>query len=554
MNRISSWIAKHPTPSLAVFMFAVFSLGTVGVEITRINIRFALMTAEMAEHPFGLFPTLNGEPYADYPSLYNLLSYLTSGGGRFVNRFTLALPTMILGGYVVWMTAKTAELLKRGAGFCAALFSLFSFEYLNIFMAFSIDLPVAAAAITIVWSLLKFDFGCKALPLYAAMLFFAFAVRGPLGIILCGGVTASVILGARRWKALWLFGATGALALAACFGVSYWAILRQGGAALWHTVMDWQVGSRMGGGSFFDCFYYFTNAIGSFMPVTGFAVATLVMKRKELLKPELAIPILWALIPMLMLSIPSGKHLRYMTPLLPAFAIVAAIGYLEADETPVGKVIDFTVALADKLWLPAGLAFIATAAVMSFVLPAERLSLYIHLAVALALLFAMYFALRRREGKPWPLARPALAMTLMIGIVFTSADAMWENSSHFVARTEKRLVEQHGRLYLYDLSPDHDALKVMYHLSPETRKNAVMIYEFDENASEHLKKMFPVVTAKAAFAEIRPEDIVVLHRKKLKSLREKAESAGFEVVELDRKGRLGHRKSVAVKLEPKTSE
>lgn len=550
MTRIKEWIAGHPIASLTIFMFAVFTLGSVGVEIVRINIRFAMMTQEMAEHPLGLFPTLNGEPYADYPSLYNLLSYLAAGGGRWVNRFTLALPTILLSCYVVAMTAKTSELIKPGTGVCAALFSLFSFEYINIFMAFSIDLPVAAAAITIVWSLLEFDFGAKALPIYAGMLFLAFAVRGPLGLILCGAVTAGVILGARRWKSLLICGAIGATVTAVCLGVAYWAILRQGGDDLWHTVTDWQVGSRIGKEEAFSAyFYYFTNAIGSFMPVTGFAIAALIIKRKELSKPEFVMPMLWILLPMVMLSIPSGKHLRYMTPLLPAFAILAANWYVNADDSWISRFVDFAIKLADKLILPVGAALVVLAVAIGWKLPVNKVSLYLHLAVEMALLAAMYFTLRRYTGKPWPLARCALAMALIAGIAFTSGDAMWESSSSFVAKTEKLLRERQGRLYLYKLSPDHDTLKVMYHVSPETRKNAVTIYQFNPKTSPHLKKMFPVVTAKEALAKIRPEkDVVVLHSKRLKDLRLDAECADLKVEVLDGNGRLGHKESVAVKL------
>ena len=101
LARGKALIVKHPTAALAVFVMVMLSIGTLGMEITRINIRFAMMTQEMAEHPLGLFPTLNGEPYADYPSLYNLLSYLTSGGGRHVTRFTLALPSILFSCYVV---------------------------------------------------------------------------------------------------------------------------------------------------------------------------------------------------------------------------------------------------------------------------------------------------------------------------------------------------------------------------------------------------------------------------------------------------------------------
>lgn len=549
MTRIEEWIAKHPVASLTLFMFAVFTIGSIGVDVIRINIRFALMTQEMAEHPLGLFPTLNGEPYADYPAFYNLLSYLVAIGGRWVNRLTLVLPTILFSCYVVAMTAKTSELVKPGTGICAALFSLFSFEYVNIFMAFSIDLPVAAAALTIVWSLLKFDFGGKAAAIYAAMLVFAFAVRGPLGLLLCGAVTAGVILGARRWMALLIYGALGAAATAACLGAAYWGIMHQGGKELLETVADWQVSSRMGKeDSFSAYFYYFTNAIGSFMPVTGFAIAALIIKRKELSKPEFTMPILWILLPMVMLSIPSGKHLRYMTPVLPAFAILAANWYVNADDSWISKFVDFAIKLADKLILPVGAALVVMAVAIGWKLPISKVSLYLHLAVEMALLVAMYFTLRRFTGKPWPLVRCALAMTLIAGIAFTSGDAMWENSSSFVTKTEKLLRKRHGRLYLYKLSPDHDALKVMYHISPETRQNAVTIYQFLGKVSPHLKKMFPVVDPEEALKMIRPEDVIVLHAKKLKDLRAEAENAGFELVILDRNGRLGHKKSVAAAL------
>lgn len=556
MTRISSWIGKHPTASLVIFMFAAFALGNAGQEITRINIRFALMTSEMAYHPLGVFPTLNGQPYADYPSLYNLLSFLTSCGGRWIDRFTLALPTMLLGCYVVAMTAKTTDLLKPGAGFCAALFSLLSFEYLNIFMAFSIDLPVAAAALTIVWSLLKFDFGSKVLPIYLTMLILAFTVRGPLGIILCGAVAAGVIIGGRRWKALLIYGVAGAAVAAGCLMLSYWAIVRQGGVDLWRTAIEWQVDSRIGnrGKSPFAYLYYFTGPLCSFLPVTIFTVATLAMKRRELGRRELTIPLLWALIPMLLLSIPGGKHLRYMTPLLPAFAILAAIGFVEADDSPAGRFIDLMTSIMDALILPAGLALIATATVLSFYLPADKVSLYAHLAAALTLLFVLYFLLRRRPGREWKLIRSALAMTLLVGVVFTSGDAMWENSSLFVGKTERLLREQRGRLYLYDLSPDHDALKVMYNVSPETRRNAVTIHRFRDEAPENLKKMFPVIPPEEALKTIRPCDVIVLHRKKLAALRAEAAKFGLKTIEIDQKGRLGHKPAVAVRLEPEPSE
>lgn len=549
MNRIYSWMSKHPTATLVGLMFVVFSIGMIGVDIVRINIRFALMTAEMANGKPGLFPTMNGHPYADYPSLYNFLSYLTSGGARWLNLWTLSLPSILLSCCIVAMTAKVGDLIRPGCGFCAALFSLFSYEYLNIFKGFSIDLPVAAAVLAIVWSLLRFDFSCRALLVYVPMLFISFAVRGSLGIVICGAATAGVILGARRWKALLLYGAVGAATAAGCLGIACWAIHRQGGNELWRWVLEWQISSRMNEEKkLLDYVYYFTDAQGSFMPVTGFAVAALIMKRRELTKPYLAIPVMWALVPMVMLSIPTCMHLRYMTAMLPAFAIVAAIGYRETDASPVGKLIDWAFEIIDKLILPAGAALIVTAAVMSFFLPVNREQLFAHLAAAAAMTALVCLMTNKCRNKPWQLIRAALAMMIMVGIVVTAADAMWENSAIFVRRVAKI---SHGRIFLYMLDPDHDALKVVYHLDPEERAKVTMLYRAAPKGkqSELLTRMYPYFAPEEKLASLTPEDVLIAHEKRLRALYTDAAKADRKVVILAR-GRLGHRKSVVVKLLP----
>ena len=545
MKRIIDWAQKHRIAALIGFLFTVLSLGTAGTETTRINIRFALMTEEMSGHALGLFPTINGHPYPDYPSLYNFLSYLTSCMGCWLNHWTLTLPTILLGCYVVAMTAAVGERLRRGIGFHAALFSLLSYEYINIFTAFSIDVPVAAAAVTIVWFLLKHDFGWRALPPYAARLALAFIVRGPLGIIMCGAVTASVLLGNRRWKMLPIYGVVGAAVAAALLALAYQAILRQGGEELWHEVRRWQVDSRLASGRPF--YHYLLSTVISFLPLTGFVIAALALKRRELLKPENAMTILWALVPIALLSIPSCRHLRYLTPVLPAFALLAALGYADADGSVPGRILDGGVKVADKLALPAGILFIATAAVVSCFMPTRLEMLLPHLVIALLLLAAIGRRLRRFTGRTWTLVRPALSFAVLIGIVMTAADAMWECSSIFVRRVEEK---RRGRLFLYLMSPDHDALKVMYNLPPERRREVISLYPVSrKRPPKLLDRMYPCRRPAEALPEIRPEDVVVLNYGRLKNLIKDAAAAGMTVVKID-EGRLGHRKSLAVKLLP----
>ncbi len=109
LRRGKDFAVKHPTAALAAFVLVMLSIGTLGTEITRINIRFAMMTQEMAYRPIGCFPTINGYPYADYPVLYNLLSYWTTFGARIVNNFTMSLPTILFAVYTIVMTAKVGS-------------------------------------------------------------------------------------------------------------------------------------------------------------------------------------------------------------------------------------------------------------------------------------------------------------------------------------------------------------------------------------------------------------------------------------------------------------
>ena len=70
----------------------------------------------------------------------------------------------------------------------------------------------------------------------------------------------------------------------------------------------------------------------------------------EKLAQENAMTILWALVPIALLSIPGCRHLRYLTPVLPAFALLAALGYADADGSVPGRIPGFyTFQLPDLL-------------------------------------------------------------------------------------------------------------------------------------------------------------------------------------------------------------
>jgi len=102
-----------------VFSFLIFSVGTLFIEPSGINIRFAIMAREISECGLGVFPTVNHAPYPDYFSFWTLLSWIASFGGRNALihcAWFVMLPTMICGAGTVSLAFRIAERFKTGSG------------------------------------------------------------------------------------------------------------------------------------------------------------------------------------------------------------------------------------------------------------------------------------------------------------------------------------------------------------------------------------------------------------------------------------------------------
>ena len=115
------------------FCALVLSIGCIGLEITQMNVRFALMIEDMTAHGPHLFATLNGVPYCDYFSPWLCCAWLTSLGGSAVNLFTLALPSILLGSYTVMMVWIIGEKIREGIGTGAAALLLVTPEFVGLF-------------------------------------------------------------------------------------------------------------------------------------------------------------------------------------------------------------------------------------------------------------------------------------------------------------------------------------------------------------------------------------------------------------------------------------
>jgi len=303
---------------------ALFSIGVIGTEITKIDIRFALMVQDMARHGAGLFPTVNAVEYCDYPSGWIACSWLTTFAGTKVTLWLLSLPTILLGAYTMMMTYLTGERIGEKIGLVAVMLLLITPTFLQLFAGFGLDVPVMAAGITMLYVLQRGCCGSVNWGIFAILLILCFAVRGPMGIVLLGAGIGGYLLAGREWKKVIYLGFAGAFATALCGILWYLAVHAQGGRELWDWFVQCQIGSRMGEGEYGT---YFIDGMLSFAPVTLLAFGVFLLPRAKILSRPVAGWLGYVFLPILILSIPACKHLRYLALALPGFALLASYAW-----------------------------------------------------------------------------------------------------------------------------------------------------------------------------------------------------------------------------------
>ncbi len=477
---MKSWIEKSSlnVRCLAVFAVALLALlpGLEIMEITRINCRFALMTSEIAKYGIELFPTLNNVPYTDYPVTVFVLMHLASLGGRFVNMLTMALPTALFCAWTVMMTYRLGEKISAGLGIFGAAFCFLSFEFINIARAPGMDMAVAAAAVTLFYLFYvtekegrsKWNYLWMTV-LYAA----AFAVRGPLGLIMINAVTGGYFIAGKKPVQILVFGISAAvLSLLICFA-GYEAVVLSGGRELWESYRDLQINGRMPDSKW--VLYYFTDAAGSFAPAYIIGLAVIILSAKTLLfgkadeKNEVvALRRLasWVLLSLLLLSIPGTKHLRYATAVIPPLALAGGYIFMDFDFVPlltklrtILRIFFRVMPLAGVL---AGIGFVVTNALLFGGL---RYS-WIPLAV-LSALFLVFVRRKYRSDRALILFAAAV-FTVISAQLVAPLDARLESSAQFAGKCEKYL-RNGEKIYFFRLGPDGDELKLLVNLPPELR-------------------------------------------------------------------------------------
>src|SRR3989338_999808 len=355
-----------------------------------------------------IIPHYNGEVYTIKPPVYPWLIALVSIPVGDVTEFTARLPSalsalsMVL---VVYLLGK--ELASQRVGLIAALILASSPQFYKSACMVRIDMPLALFTTS---SLAAFYLGIVRTKNVYCLLGWFFAalatmIKGPL---ITAMMALIVFLYLYSRKALKLLATPmtllGAFIFAATIAGWLLSAYQEGGYSYIEGLYSWLISYATN--EFHPKSFYFylpeLLGLGPWALLIPVAIFTFYKNNAE----ELRLPCIWFLVMLLILSMITSKHSRYLLPLYPAAALLAAVpldGYL-AKSAPIWPGLK-----TFPLLLFAVVVGVEIALLESHCLPSPALSLALG---AVCLFSAVYFALRAAQF------RLIFGATLLILIAF----------------------------------------------------------------------------------------------------------------------------------------
>ena len=318
---------------LGAIALLLFILGNHQEAAIGFDSRFVMFANEMLRHGPGFFPTTYGQPYADYSATSTLLTWLLSLPFGKVTSLTAWLPTAIASAIIVTLMYRLVAAQSRNWALVSVALLLLSMTFVTETRAVSLDQMLAAVSFSAFYLAYSHDhFAAPRRHFWLlALIVLGFAIRGPIGLVIPTGILCSYYLLNGQWRRLISFGLQALVLLALCIGTLLVLAWLSGGEAFVHEVIRMQVTGRMDGTEgASSVLYYFTSSIGNYALAYPLAVAVLVailIAGRNQPGPALQLVkycVAAALVVMIGLSIPQAKKARYLLPMLPMAAIIAA--------------------------------------------------------------------------------------------------------------------------------------------------------------------------------------------------------------------------------------
>src|SRR5438445_1228679 len=326
---------------ILLFGYSMFS----GRPLSLHEARLPELSREMMRNGDWLVPRSGGRPWLERPPLPHWVTIAVSallrqGSDRV---WVVRLPAALAGVLVVLLTAwVAARWFGRWAGICSALILATSYEFYAYSSLAEDDIFLAALVMIAMALVVKVEFGQSKLEddrwtvwgrrPWAMLAFFVMVgltnlAKGPLmGMAVVLPVVGVYLLSnrdrGRMKRYVWLWGW---LAMAAIALWWPWVVYRR-----YPNVWDnWQFDYADTAQYNQPVWYYPVQLLGALAPWTPVALWGLWLSGREARKKasQQRIWWCWAIVPVIVLSVPARKHHHYLVPSLAPWAILAAVGF-----------------------------------------------------------------------------------------------------------------------------------------------------------------------------------------------------------------------------------
>jgi 4-amino-4-deoxy-L-arabinose transferase-like glycosyltransferase len=464
--------------SLLIFLIGVviFTVG-LGPEFTGFDCRFAMFAQEMLRNGPTFFPTTYDKPYADYPATSTFLIYLTSLPFGKATPFTTILPTAVVSALILVVIYRIGAIRSRQWGIFAAMIAVFTIRFLSLSRSISTDQYTGLATALCFYLIYSADEYKKYKRLWFVPLLFlvSFAFRGPIGLVVPAAVVCAYYFCEKKFKLFVIM----ALATIVLFVVCFYGLLQaaayQGGTEFAQKVWKMQMAGRVQDVSRHNPAYYWFDSFAEYAIAYPFAVLVIIAGFKKILKREnaeyrlLALLAVWMVVVLAGMSVPSTKKIRYVLPMVPAAALIAAYLFM----IPLQK--DFLSAVRKIFlgfcrWFPAG-AFIGIA-IFWAVMQQRHLALEAYYLPTLTFMLILAVAghlvnKKLKESFVKEAMFLAMGVFVFVGIIVGVEEPIGygrDRTRPFVEQIKALQSKQPAEIVFYKISADGDAIKFMVNI------------------------------------------------------------------------------------------
>ncbi len=460
---------RRQSLGLGVLALLLFIAGSWHQAIIGFDSRFVVFAQEMLRHGPGFFPTTYGQPYPDYLATSTLLTWLLSLPLGQVTSFTAWLPTAMASALIVILVYRLTAPHSQRWGVVSIAVLLLSSTFITETRAVSLDQMLAAITLAVFYLGYAHDhFGAaKRLHWLYLLLIVGFAIRGPIGLVVPTGVLCSYYLINRQWRQLLSFGLLAFALLVAGIGLLLLMAKLSGGESFMQDVIRMQFLGRMDGSEGSSgVLYYFTSSLGNYAmayPLALLVLLAVALGGRRTPGPALQLVLYCAaagLLVMLGLSIPEAKKARYVLPMLPMAAIIAAYPF-QAEQ---GRLFAWLRGLILGIWTLLPTLLIAGLIVARRHYPEQSNASGLAFAVLGGLqVVALLALLKARPVGPALVAVVAVWVTY-IGMVEPLVRAVYDTRT-FTLQVHEQVMQQRAPVILHGLGKDAKAIKYMVNLN-----------------------------------------------------------------------------------------